>query len=106
MEEGLDPKGLGEVLGKLAEGKATDAAAVLTNVLVTAATFPLLGPSSIGVGRVTEGATRAIAARVSDSAIRRMLRAGEELDASRAADAALAKAIHDALAEIEQSQQD
>jgi len=93
----VDERAIGETVGKLVEGKTKDAAALLTNVLVTAATAPLLGPWALGAGKTAESVVNALAARISDSAIRRMVDAGQRLDETRASTLALQQAVQESL---------
>lgn len=96
---GIDEKELGEAIGRLAEGNAAEATALLANVLVTAATAPLLGPLSVAAGQAAKGVAKALAARISNSAVDRMVEAGRELDESRAASLLLQRTIQESLKE-------
>ena len=65
VSEQWDERALGETIGKLVEGKVAEASAILTNVLVTAVTFPVLGSGAVGAGKAVEGAVRFLASRIS-----------------------------------------
>jgi tetratricopeptide (TPR) repeat protein len=99
-ESPIDDKALADALGKLVEGKTQEGTALVAGVLVTALTAHFLGPGALFAGKLTEGAVKRFADRVSDSATKRMLNAGEQLDKERATTAELGKAISKSLEEV------